>query len=127
MPDVEGSDRPRQSPRCLDDHAGKAQRTECSASPAASPHSHGDSRNGTYGIFGRRLLALDARRLDDRPPLLDLSLLKGCKRFRRLLLAWVYLLREIGEPCAHRCIGERIDDSNVKLGDYVLRRALGCP
>jgi len=74
-----------------------------------------------------RSLRLDAGRLDDRPPFLDLGLLQRGERFRRLLLVREYLLREIGEPRTHSRIGERIDDSNVELGDYVLRGPLGCP
>jgi hypothetical protein len=40
----------------------------------------------------------DVRFLDDRPPLLDLSLLIGRERFRRLLLERKNLLPDIGEP-----------------------------
>jgi len=36
---------------------------------------------------GRISFRPDARRLDDWPPLLNLGLAKGAKRFRRLLLA----------------------------------------
>jgi hypothetical protein len=38
------------------------------------------------------LLCLDVCRLDDRPPLLDLGLVKCAERLRRLLLAWKNLV-----------------------------------
>src|SRR5712691_13526185 len=53
-------------------------------------------------------LDLDVRRPDDRPPLLDLGLVLVAKRLRGLLLGRRNLLAEIGQPRAHRRIGERI-------------------
>ena len=48
---------------------------------------------------------LDVRRLEDRPPLLDLSRVVGGERLRILILARRNLLTEIGEPLAHAGIG----------------------
>ncbi len=42
-------------------------------------------------------LHLDSRRSDDRPPLLDLGLVVGAMRLRRLLVAREDVLAEIGE------------------------------
>src|SRR5688572_21339041 len=47
------------------------------------------------GVGG--LLSLDVRRLEDRPPLVDLGLVVGAQRFGGLLLARENLLRKIGE------------------------------
>src|ERR1700722_10567241 len=65
--------------------------------------------------------------LDDWPPLLDLGPLKGAERLRRLLVAGVNLLPEIGEPLTHRRIGQRGHDRTIELADDVLRRSLGRP
>jgi hypothetical protein len=46
-------------------------------------------------------LRLDAGRLDDGPPLLDLGLMEGAQGLGRLLLAREYLLAKVGEPCAY--------------------------
>jgi hypothetical protein len=51
------------------------------------------------------LFALDVRGFEDRPPLLDLSLVVGRERLRILILARRNLLAEIGEPLAHAGIG----------------------
>ncbi len=51
------------------------------------------------------LFALDVRGFEDRPPLLDLSLVVGGERLRILILARRNLLAEIGEPLAHAGIG----------------------
>jgi hypothetical protein len=45
-------------------------------------------------------LTLDARRLDDWPPLLDFSLVIGGERLRILILARRNLLADINEPLA---------------------------
>src|SRR5262249_13391011 len=50
-------------------------------------------------------LGLDVRRLDDRPPLLDLCLLKSAKRFRRLLVTQRNFLTEVGKLLAHCRVG----------------------
>ena len=47
------------------------------------------------------LFALDVRGFEDRPPLLNLSLVVGGERLRILILARRNLLAEIGEPLAH--------------------------
>ncbi len=51
------------------------------------------------------LFALDVRGFEDRPPLLDLSLVVGRECLRILILARRNLLAEIGEPLAHAGIG----------------------
>ena len=77
------------------------------------------------GDGARFSIAPDAGRFDDRPPFLDLGLLKRGKPFRRLLLARCDVEAELREARAHRRIGERRDRRGVKLGDDVRRRALG--
>ena len=49
--------------------------------------------------------SLDIRGLEDRPPLLDLSLVVGRECLRILILARRNFLAEIGEPLAHAGIG----------------------
>jgi hypothetical protein len=46
--------------------------------------------------YSRDSIRLDARRLDDRPPLLSLGLLIGGECLRRLLLTRVNLLAKVG-------------------------------
>src|SRR5215831_5311501 len=79
----------------------------------------GEASLGTPSDYWLRawLLRLDARRLDDRPPFLGLGLVEGVKRFRSLLVAWKYLLADVGEPLAYRRIGERGGDRGVELYD----------
>src|SRR5262245_51493081 len=57
-------------------------------------------------------LRLDAGGLDPRPPLLDLGLVEGGERTRRLLLAREKLVSETGESRTHRRIGEASFDVN---------------
>jgi hypothetical protein len=45
--------------------------------------------------------SLDARGLDDGPPLLNLGLLESAQRLGSLLLAWRNTLSEIGESLTH--------------------------
>src|SRR5262245_65073613 len=52
---------------------------------------------------------LDVSRLDDRPPLLDLGLVKSAERLRRLLLARRDHVAELGEPLPYRRIRQGID------------------
>jgi hypothetical protein len=54
----------------------------------------------------RTLLCRDPGRLDDRPPLLDLGLVVGAERLRRLLITWENLLSKISEPRTHKRIGQ---------------------
>ena len=63
---------------------------------------------------------LDIRCLDDRPPLLDLGLVKGSECLRRLLLARRNLLAQIGEPLANGRIGQGFDNRAIERGDDVL-------
>src|SRR5205814_5304029 len=69
----------------------------------------------------------DPRRLDDRPPFVDLGLLEGGQRLRRKLLARENILREIDQLLPDRWIGQRARGGTIELGDDVLRRALGRP
>src|SRR3981081_3749367 len=46
-------------------------------------------------------LSLDVRRLDDRPPLLDLGRVVGAQGLRCLLFARENLLAGVGQPLAH--------------------------
>jgi hypothetical protein len=73
------------------------------------------------------LIRLDVGRLDDRPPFLDLGLVTGAKRFRRLLFARRDFLAHVGESLANGGIGKGIDDGGIELGDNVLGRPLGNP
>src|SRR6266849_1769261 len=70
------------------------------------------------------LFGFDARRLDDRPPLLDVGFLQRTEGFGCLLLARRNLILYIGEPLTHRRVCEGIHDGSIELGDDVLRRAL---
>src|SRR5262249_32569284 len=61
------------------------------------------------------LFPFDARLLDDRPPFLDLGLLKGALRLRRLLLARDNPHSKIGEPCTHGRIGRAATAAALSL------------
>src|SRR5260221_8235391 len=73
-------------------------------------------RNGVK-YPAHRSFGFDPGFLDDRPPLLDLGLLKGAERIRRLLAARHDLLPEVGEPLAHGRVGQRAHRGCVELGD----------
>jgi hypothetical protein len=49
----------------------------------------------TSEVRRRKLLYLDARRLDDRPPFLDLGLVEGPQPLRHLLVAWHNLITQV--------------------------------
>src|SRR5262245_10329954 len=70
---------------------------------------------------------LDARCFDDRPPLLDLGLMVSTKRFRCLLLGWIDLLPDVGEPLAHGRIGKAFDNGFIEFADDVFWRAFRNP
>src|SRR5262245_66490922 len=72
-------------------------------------------------------LALDTRLADDRPPLVDLGLVEGGERLRRLLRARKDVLAEIGEALAHGGLVQRLDDDRVEPCHDLLWRALGRP
>src|SRR6202030_886537 len=76
---------------------------------------------------GRGSLCSDPGRLDDRPPFLDLGLLKRAEGFGRLLVARGNLLAEIGKARAQAWIGQGCHGRSIELGDDVLRRALRHP
>src|SRR3954463_13086282 len=71
--------------------------------------------------------ALDAGRLDHRPPALNLSLLLRCERRRILLVDRPALLADIGHALLHGLVGERFDHRGVEPGDDHLRRAFRHP
>lgn len=54
----------------------------------------------------------------------NLGFVEGAERLRRLLVAWVNLLPEIGEPPTYLRIGRGIHDRSIELADDVLRRSL---
>ena len=56
---------------------------------------------GTFPRWAAPLLRFDAGLLDNRPPFLDLGLLKRGERRGRLLLARHNFLAEVGKPSAH--------------------------
>src|ERR1043166_5495846 len=88
-----------------------------------------ESRLTAWPFFpaARASLALDVGGLDYRPPFLDLGLVIGDERLRRLLLARRNLLAEVGEPLAHARVRERRDHRGIEPGDDASRRALGHP
>src|SRR5262249_56050913 len=75
----------------------------------------------------RKLLCLDARRLDDRPPFLDLGLVEGSQPLRHLLVAWHNLITQVYKPLAGRGIGQSLHHRRVELADDPLRRAFWNP
>src|SRR5262249_56771244 len=72
-------------------------------------------------------LCLDVRRLDDRPPLLDLGAVMGEQRLRGLILARGNLLAELSETLTHTRIGQSFDDRGIELIVDDFRRAFGRP
>src|SRR5712675_477246 len=104
------------------------------AGSAAAPAAR--CRNCRRGSFtalplklGKRATSfrLDVRRLDDRPPLLDLGLLLGGERLWRLVLVRPDSLAQVSEPLAYRRIGQGLHDGDMKAGDDILRCAFGRP
>ena len=67
-------------------------------------------------------LTLDARRLDDGPPLLDLGLLVSGKRLRRLLLPRWKLKAHLHQSLFHLRITQGIPDRDVELVNNGSRR-----
>src|SRR5262249_2374509 len=68
---------------------------------------------------------LDVRRLDDRPPFLDLGVLISTQRLRRLPLARRDFEPLGGEGLMYGWIAQRVQGRRVELADDVLRRAPG--
>src|SRR5580658_788923 len=56
---------------------------------------------------------LDARRLDDRPPFVDLGFLQRGERFRRELIGRWHFEGEIGDPLPQLRIGEGLNGSRI--------------
>src|SRR2546428_2939433 len=97
------------------------------------PETYAETRRSAKRPLGRIARSesvsfrLNVRRLDDRPPLLDLGLVEGAERFRRLLLGRENLLTKLGEPRPYRRIGQGLHHRGIELGDDVPGRVLGHP
>src|SRR6266566_833722 len=65
------------------------------------------------------LFRLNARRPDDRPPLLGLRPMEGRKGLRRLLLARHDLLAQVGKSLAHPRLGQRVHGRGVEPRDDI--------
>src|SRR4029077_12548028 len=74
------------------------------------------------GVAGS--LRLNARCLDDRPPLLDFGLLVGAKRFRRLPFARRNFKALGFEFLTDVWIAQRIHDRSIELVDDAPRRTV---
>src|SRR5579864_1661473 len=70
---------------------------------------------------------LDAGRLDDRPPLVELGLVVGGERLRVLLIGREYHLAEVFDFLLHGWSGQRRHDRGIEASDDVLGRSLGGP
>src|SRR5262249_31952615 len=70
---------------------------------------------------------LDVRGLETRPPFLDLGLLLGGERFRRLLLARWNVLTLIGKTLPHGCIGQRSLHRRIEPRDGLPGRSFRDP
>src|SRR6516225_7700030 len=62
---------------------------------------------------------LNARRLDDRPPFLDLRFVEGSKPLGRLLLGRSHIQSEFGKARAHSRVCEGLRHRTVELCDDV--------
>src|SRR6266852_8687067 len=67
----------------------------------------------------------DPELLDERPPFLGAVPHQRAQRLRRLPFARENFPSESGETGSHGRIGQRFHGRRIKLGDDVLRRALG--
>src|SRR5215470_19317818 len=65
----------------------------------------------------QRSFALDARRLDDRPPLLDFGLLQCGKRLRHLLFTRGNFDSEVNKSLMDAWVRQRTPDGTVQLID----------
>src|SRR5262249_23101073 len=83
------------------------------------------SRHRSLTIW--HLFPLDVRRLEDRPPFLDLGFLLGGERFGRLLLARWNVLALIGESLPHGCVGQSSLHSQIESCDGLRGRSLRHP
>src|SRR6516165_1543398 len=70
---------------------------------------------------------LDVRRLDDRPPLLQLGPLKSAEGFRSLLVARRNLLTKVSTLLPRCRMGQGTHDSGIELDDDILGCAFGRP
>ena len=72
-------------------------------------------------------IPLDIRGLDNGPPLLHFSLLKGSERVGRLLATRENLLSEVGEALTHDRVDQCIHDGGIESGNDFPGRALRHP
>src|SRR5580658_3797629 len=85
-------------------------------------HCQRDYRTGLQNVMATAgLLALDVRRLDDRPPLLNFRFLKSAKDVWCLLVAWKYLLTEVCEPRAHSGVSQSVRGGGIEPFDNFSR------
>src|SRR5215813_4594782 len=104
--------------RCVKRRGGASQTTRGVLTGAG--HAAADARGSPPSpCWKSKLFRLDAGRLDDRPPLLDLSLMERGERLRRLLLRRHDLLAKVGEPLADSRFGERINGGGVEPPDDI--------
>src|SRR5215467_91131 len=76
-----------------------------------------------YGMSGSRSVGLDPCRLDDGPPLLNLSLLHRGNRFGRLLLTRGNFASKVNKLLNDTRLGQGACDGTVELANDILRRA----
>src|SRR5439155_21063201 len=72
-------------------------------------------------------IPIDIRGLDNGPPLLHFSLLKGSERVGRLLATRENLLSEVGEALTHDRVDQCIHDGGIESGNDLPWRALRHP
>src|SRR5215470_18943958 len=66
-------------------------------------------------LWWRGLLSLEICGPDDRPPLLDLRLVKGRESFQCLQLSTWNVLSQLSKPLSYPCIAERAANSGIEL------------
>src|ERR1700737_3182395 len=79
------------------------------------------------GNAAPRSLALDTRRFDYGPPLLDFGLLKSAESFWSLLVEGRSFDAEIGQASPHRRDVHHFLGSSIEFGDDILRGPSGRP
>src|SRR5262249_49376591 len=120
----------RRRPPCfiLSDGHLLVRRTAIPAAPMPLPRWCDFAERTLWNVRrGPALLRLDVGRPDDRPPLIDLRLVVGIERLRRLLFARRKLHADVPEAPWRGGVGEGGRDRGVESGDDRLGRALGRP
>src|SRR3954447_21875258 len=95
--------------------------------PAAAPPSPAINSRRLIALSPPISLAFDVGRLDDRPPLVGLRLLKRAQGVRRLLLARRRIDPEVGEALARLLARQRFEHRRIQPRDDLLRRILRRP